>query len=70
MDHTYQAAKALDFDSNSNASTATNCTTDENSQVYGATTRRQWTEWVLKPRSDATSIEETENVSRATPREE
>ncbi|KAL5016381.1 hypothetical protein ScPMuIL_005970 [Solemya velum] len=61
LDHTYQAAKALDFDSNSNASTATNGTTDENSQVYGATTRRQWTEWVLKPRSDATSIEETEN---------
>ncbi|KAK7099700.1 platelet binding protein GspB-like isoform X2 [Littorina saxatilis] len=54
-DHTYQAAKALDFDSASNASTITNTMSDDNSNtvnsaeddssVMGPTTRRKWTEW-------------------------
>ncbi|XP_076440940.1 uncharacterized protein LOC143280205 isoform X2 [Babylonia areolata] len=60
-DHTYQAAKALDFDSASNASTITNTisddsntahsmvntntATEDDSNIVGPTTRRKWTEW-------------------------
>ena len=70
MDLDYNAARNLDFDSTSNASSATNGTTDENTQVFGPTTRRKWTEWVAKPKSTAhptpltSSVdEESENVS-------
>lgn len=70
----FPASRNLDFDSASNTSTATSCTTmDENTQVSGTTTRRQWSEWVTsKPRSHSAVLsdrdgEESENVSQATP---
>ena len=60
-DHTYQASRAIDFDSASNASasnasTATTVTVDaeETNQVHGTTTRRQWTELVAKPKAEET----------------
>lgn len=51
----YSAIRNIDFDSNSNASTIISDTTDENFQVSGPTTRRQWSEFVSKPKSESTS---------------
>ncbi|XP_033737590.1 histone-lysine N-methyltransferase, H3 lysine-79 specific-like isoform X2 [Pecten maximus] len=59
-DHSYQAARNLDFDSASNASTATNvsATAEEVSQVLGGpTTRRQWSECLNKPVLEVVSPE-------------
>lgn len=61
LGHLYQAAKHIDFDTESNASS--DVTTDENSQVFGPTTRRKWTEWTAKPPNLASSPDKTENVS-------
>ena len=63
LGHLYHAAKHIDFDSESNASS--DVTTDENIQVFGPTTRRKWTEWTAKPAPSASpsSPEKTENVS-------
>lgn len=70
----FPASRNLDFDSASNTSTATSCTTmDENTQVPGTTTRRQWSEWVTsRPMSHLAVMsdrdgEESESVSQATP---
>lgn len=70
----FPASRNLDFDSASNTSTATSCTTmDENTQVPGTTTRRQWSEWVTsRPMSHSAVMsdrdgEESESVSQATP---
>lgn len=51
----YSAIRNIDFDSNSNASTIISDTTEENFQVSGPTTRRQWSEFVSKPKSESTS---------------
>lgn len=69
----FPASRNLDFDSASNTSTATSTTTmDENNQVPGTTTRRQWSDWVSRPKSAASLSawdgEESENVSQATSR--
>ena len=68
LGHLYQAAKHIDFDSESNASS--DFTPDENAQVFGPTTRRKWTEWTAKPSLSASasssSPEKMENVSRTT----
>ncbi|XP_060071074.1 histone-lysine N-methyltransferase, H3 lysine-79 specific-like [Ylistrum balloti] len=59
-DHSYQAARNLDFDSASNASTGTSVsgTTEEISQVLGGpTTRRQWSECLNKPAPEIVSPE-------------
>ena len=79
-DHTYQAAKALDFDSASNASTITNTISDDNnsntahstimsteddSNIMGPTTRRKWTEWVNRP---PTSGSESQNDNESSVR--
>ncbi|XP_069125915.1 uncharacterized protein [Argopecten irradians] len=59
-DHSYQAARNLDFDSASNASTATNVsgTAEEVAQVLGGpTTRRQWSECLNKPSMEVVSPE-------------
>lgn len=66
------AIRTIDFDSNSNASTIISDTTDENIQVQGPTTRRQWSELVSKPKSDSASMvassneEEDSVISEAT----
>ncbi|CAC5356349.1 DOT1L [Mytilus coruscus] len=66
------AIRTIDFDSNSNASTIISDTTDENIQVQGPTTRRQWSELVSKPKSDSASMvassneEEDSIISEAT----
>lgn len=57
----YTAARNIDFDSNSNASTVISDTTDENFQVQGPTTRRQWSELVSKPKSDSASMVASSN---------
>ncbi|XP_021339440.1 histone-lysine N-methyltransferase, H3 lysine-79 specific-like isoform X1 [Mizuhopecten yessoensis] len=59
-DHSYQAARNLDFDSASNASTATSMsgTAEEIAQVMGGpTTRRQWSECLSKPAPEVASPE-------------
>ena len=57
----YTAARNIDFDSNRNASTVISDTTDENIQVQGPTTRRQWSELVSKPKSDSASMVASSN---------
>lgn len=65
-DHTYQAAKALDFDCTSNTSStacddsnsnfgASEMSTEPGNNILGPTTRRQWTEWVKRPNSGSES---------------
>ncbi|KAL3870081.1 hypothetical protein ACJMK2_042696 [Sinanodonta woodiana] len=60
-DHSYQAAKVLDFDSMSNTSSEPSVTKGEEvdfgqqePQIYGPTTRRQWCEWITRPKSSLT----------------
>ncbi|KAK3591174.1 hypothetical protein CHS0354_029026 [Potamilus streckersoni] len=60
-DHTYQAAKVLDFDSMSNTSSEPSVNKGEEvdfaqqePQIYGPTTRRQWCEWITRPKSSLT----------------
>lgn len=58
------AAKVLDFDSGSNSSFTNSggaVTVDDNSIVYGPTTRRQWNEYVKRPQSQSGT--ENENDS-------
>ncbi|XP_062590962.1 histone-lysine N-methyltransferase, H3 lysine-79 specific-like isoform X1 [Saccostrea cucullata] len=49
----FPASRNLDFDSASNTSTGTSTTMDENNQVFGATTRRQWSETISKSKASA-----------------
>lgn len=65
------AARNLDFDSASNASTGTTSATEDASSTHGPTTRKQWTELVTKSESAAETSahassaeeeEESENV--------
>ena len=44
-DHVYQAANTLDFES-----------TEDSNVVIGPTTRRQWSEWVSKPKSPGLAV--------------
>ena len=65
MDSSYKAAKLLDFDSTSNASSE--MTGNEEYQVYGPTTRHKWSQWISRPPrvQSASSVSDTENVSEA-----
>ncbi|XP_060559801.1 histone-lysine N-methyltransferase, H3 lysine-79 specific-like isoform X1 [Ruditapes philippinarum] len=64
-DSSYKAAKLLDFDSTSNASSE--MTGNEEYQVYGPTTRHKWSQWISRPPpvQSASSVSDTENVSEA-----
>ncbi|XP_053394134.1 serine-rich adhesin for platelets-like isoform X4 [Mercenaria mercenaria] len=60
-DSSYKAAKLLDFDSTSNASSE--MTGNEEYQVYGPTTRHKWSQWISRPPpvQSASSVSDTEN---------
>lgn len=64
-DSSFKAAKLLDFDSTSNASSET--TGNEETQVHGPTTRHKWSQWISRPppAQSASSVSDTENVSEA-----
>lgn len=66
-ENTFKAAKLLDFDSTSNASSEMTGNSEEY-QVYGPTTRRKWSQWIARPMlssSSHSSLIDTDNVSEA-----
>ncbi|KAL4236947.1 Histone-lysine N-methyltransferase [Mactra antiquata] len=61
-DNNFKAAKLLDFDSTSNASSEMNGT--EEYQVYGPTTRRKWSQLISRPSTDTDNDEDDTRVVR------